>query len=623
MTSKETFKRSDFENIFSTKSKEDKIFQKLSKRVGGNVAEDSSKRKTTRVKSESPERKESNTKKKDYDVSSDSHSSQWTIPALDINRSSSDNDIEVAVLNYNDSTIEAVPTKPEIRKKKKLKDVVEDDLATIDDGEPDYLMQVALENARKLKIAIILLCFILVGVYFCFSLLLLYNESSKNLTSILRPGVVQIQTETELINIPSPTPIVETAPPTTASRLLQIRSVVGSISSDVSLNDPKSPQARALNWVALDDTRLVDISSNVLLQRYALAVLFYSTSGSSSWISKENWLTYDYECTWYGIECSDRGGVQRVTHLKLSENNLAGALPKEIGSFGFLTIFEMWKNKIVGEIPETIGDLHQMEYMYIDDNMLTGTIPSTIGNLLSLQDISLHANKLTGRLPTEIGALSSLWRFWASDNNLSGQIPSEIGSLFSLTTLYIEDNSLTGSLPTELGNLANIADIRMSNNLITGEIPYEMATLNELKFLYLDSNKLNGPFPIWLDKLYSLVDVQFYSNHLTGTLPTEIGGCEMLEVLDIGDNSIGGQIPKSMGDMKNLKSLFLKGNSFFGFLPPELGKLKNLKQAGFEGNLLVGNVPMELCGLTQITELSADCGGSEPLMQCACCTLCV
>ena len=97
----------------------------------------------------------------------------------------------------------------------------------------------------------------------------------------------------------------------------------------------------------------------------------------------------------------------------------------------------------------------------------------------------------------------------------------------------------------------------------------------------------------------------------------------MLEVLDIGDNSIGGQIPKSMGDMKNLKSLLLKGNSFFGFLPPELGNLKNLKQAGFEGNLLVGNVPMELCGLTQMTELSADCGGREPLMQCACCTLCV
>ena len=60
-------------------------------------------------------------------------------------------------------------------------------------------------------------------------------------------------------------------------------------------------------------------------QRYALAVMYYSTGGSSmdegnvvasTWKNETGWLTGDSECTWYGITCDD-AGLGKVIRVEL------------------------------------------------------------------------------------------------------------------------------------------------------------------------------------------------------------------------------------------------------------------------------------------------------------------
>ena len=62
----------------------------------------------------------------------------------------------------------------------------------------------------------------------------------------------------------------------------------------------------------------------------------------------------------------------------------------------------------------------------LSNNQLTGYIPSQLGNLTNLIYLYLNDNQLTGEIPPEIGNLTNLTGFYLQDNQLSGIIPDEI-----------------------------------------------------------------------------------------------------------------------------------------------------------------------------------------------------
>ena len=65
----------------------------------------------------------------------------------------------------------------------------------------------------------------------------------------------------------------------------------------------------------------------------------------------------------------------------------------------------------------------------LSDNQLTGQIPPEIGNLINLNSLQLYNNQLTGQIPPEIGNLNNLNYLVLSYNQLEGQIPVEIGNI--------------------------------------------------------------------------------------------------------------------------------------------------------------------------------------------------
>ncbi|HNR14620.1 MAG TPA: hypothetical protein PKM59_15035 [Thermodesulfobacteriota bacterium] len=70
--------------------------------------------------------------------------------------------------------------------------------------------------------------------------------------------------------------------------------------------------------------------------------------------------------------------------------------------------------------------------LYLSDNQLNGSIPPQLGNLGNLADLALHYNQLSGSIPPELGDLDSVEYLYLNDNQLTGPIPVELMGLASL-----------------------------------------------------------------------------------------------------------------------------------------------------------------------------------------------
>ena len=187
--------------------------------------------------------------------------------------------------------------------------------------------------------------------------------------------------------------------PVQTERFTAIRNVVLSISSIESLTQLHTPQNKALDWIANQDTLELEPLDHRLIQRYTLAVLFFATNDMelSGWTKQFRWLTPEHECEW-----KDQGGVracnpnQQVTDISLW-NNLKGTLPVELGSLTKLQVLYLARNQLHGTIPTEFGKLTDLVYLGLQFNSLTGTIPAQyFGGLTNLRTLYLEKNDLTG-----------------------------------------------------------------------------------------------------------------------------------------------------------------------------------------------------------------------------------
>ena len=220
--------------------------------------------------------------------------------------------------------------------------------------------------------------------------------------------------------VPSPTdsPSLSTnepsdSPSTNIKESLAERLSLLSPESVPAWSNPNTPQSRAIDWLA-DDVQSFSFtySDRQLLQRFALATLYYSTNGkewntgnggSASWLNK---LTN--ECQWSGIECKTSSNVRTIRVIRLVRRNLTGQLPPEIGLLSD-TLEEIYfnNNNIDGTLPMSIFRLSNLRRLQLPSNRLVGNIPSQFGDLQALEVVSLKNNAFTGTVPT-FGLLSSL-----------------------------------------------------------------------------------------------------------------------------------------------------------------------------------------------------------------------
>ena len=111
-----------------------------------------------------------------------------------------------------------------------------------------------------------------------------------------------------------------------------------SFDNGVALLTNGTPQQQAMVWLE-SEQGTGEIMNPGLLQIYALATLYYATSGDQWFNSGSLWLlSTDNYCDWFGLKCD--ANRSQVISMNLTNNTLMGFIPPEIGllsSLGKLT----------------------------------------------------------------------------------------------------------------------------------------------------------------------------------------------------------------------------------------------------------------------------------------------
>jgi gliding motility-associated-like protein/uncharacterized delta-60 repeat protein len=299
-------------------------------------------------------------------------------------------------------------------------------------------------------------------------------------------------------------------------------------------------------------------------ERAALVALYNATNGTG-WTNKTNWLSAD-ENTWFGVAVTGC----RVTNLFLTNNNLTGSIPTEIGDLPELQTWQLENNLLTGSIPTSIGNLTNLINLDFSGNQLSGSIPATIGNMTSLQSLVLDQNQLTGAIPNSIYNITALRTLELGANQLTGTISTSISNLTNLEALGLSGNQLSGTLPTELGTLTNLIRLQLAINQFSGNLPSSIGNLVNLNEFSVFNNQLSGTVPSSLGNLVNLTAIGLSVNQFTGDVPSGIGLLPNLNTVSLRDNDFI-SIPTFVSN--SFTDLLVYGNKLhFGHLEPNIGK---------------------------------------------------
>ncbi|CAL2253807.1 unnamed protein product [Prunus armeniaca] len=109
-----------------------------------------------------------------------------------------------------------------------------------------------------------------------------------------------------------------------------------------------------------------------------------------------------------------------VFGFKINTNQ---TFPMQKLSFYPVTI-DLSNNNISGSIPVEIGQLQLLRWLSLHFNNFSGIIPDQISHLKNLEILDLSMNHLSGIIPSSLASLNFLKEFNASYNNLEGPIPT-------------------------------------------------------------------------------------------------------------------------------------------------------------------------------------------------------
>ncbi|MEK8018671.1 MAG: choice-of-anchor D domain-containing protein, partial [Candidatus Parabeggiatoa sp.] len=160
-------------------------------------------------------------------------------------------------------------------------------------------------------------------------------------------------------------------------------------------------------WAETDCTAVTEIPQ---AECEALVALYDSTDGAN-WTINTDWNVTNTPCSWYGVTCSSGGG--NVEILWLTENQLTGTIPTELGNLVNLTVLDLSYNQLTGTIPTKLSNLVNLMGLDLSYNQLTGIIPD-LSNLTALIDTGigntrLGYNQLTGETAGSATAKDPDW----------------------------------------------------------------------------------------------------------------------------------------------------------------------------------------------------------------------
>ncbi|KAL3571547.1 hypothetical protein D5086_025451, partial [Populus alba] len=210
--------------------------------------------------------------------------------------------------------------------------------------------------------------------------------------------------------------------------------------------------------------------------------------------------------------------TQNLQVLFINNNNFMTTLPDNLGSTHILYL-TLANNKFIGPIPKHIFKaFSSLSEVLLSNNQLTGCLPSEVGLLKEAIVFDASNNKLTGPLPVALSCLEKLRVLGLQNNSLTGPIPYDLSKLTNLKSLFLDHNSFSGSFPPPLISLHRLRTLDLSYNNLSGPIPSALISLDRLYYLRLDRNLFNGSIPPLNQSSLLTLNVSF--NNLSGAIPS-------------------------------------------------------------------------------------------------------
>ena len=235
-----------------------------------------------------------------------------------------------------------------------------------------------------------------------------------------------------------------------------------------------SPQQQALDWIVFEDPAKLNVDHAAMLDRYGLAVLYYSTNADKQWKDNTHWLSERGICSWHGIHCLPKEQIATaennfapttttydqdnlVTAINLEDNRLKGSMPDEVGTaFASLQTINFQNNELAGSLPLAVTKLVHIKDLLLSSNQFTGTLPEKYAMMNNLHQLSLSDNQLEGSIPKDWEtSLTKLRILAASHNRLKGSFP-DLTKMIRLRELYLEENEFDGQLPESLEGMTSL-----------------------------------------------------------------------------------------------------------------------------------------------------------------------
>lgn len=136
-------------------------------------------------------------------------------------------------------------------------------------------------------------------------------------------------------------------------------------------------------------------ASSTSAQYNALEVLFNATNGMQ-WGNSTGWRSPTLGvCEWYGVTCNAEGNV---TCVSLASNGLEGDLEQGSGLLGLASLKELdlSNNNLSGSVPLQLGLMPQLETLDLSGNRLTSIPPAWGSGAAALQYLSVQDNYIAG-----------------------------------------------------------------------------------------------------------------------------------------------------------------------------------------------------------------------------------
>ncbi|KAG5380084.1 hypothetical protein IGI04_027926 [Brassica rapa subsp. trilocularis] len=142
------------------------------------------------------------------------------------------------------------------------------------------------------------------------------------------------------------------------------------------------------------------------------------------------------------------GGTSFIGFLSAKRLRLKHRYDAYVGkNLNLLFGLDISENELSGNIPSELGSLLELQVLNVSHNNLSGLIPESFSGLKNVESLDLSFNKLQGLIPQGLTKLSGLAVFNVSFNHLSGVIPQ--GSQFNtFDTLSFVGNPLLCGKPT-------------------------------------------------------------------------------------------------------------------------------------------------------------------------------